>query len=375
MMPRAALILFSLIALLAATALAAPVACAQGSASPAISAAPAKPAAAGGGFYEWVAAKQSDYNRRLAALIREIRTGDPTTATLLLAVLSFVYGVLHAAGPGHGKAIISSYVLANEQTVRRGILLSFMAAAFQAVSAILLVAVLVLVFRAGGATRQATEAWLETISWGLIAALGAWLLFGHVKRLLARRRLANETPGIESATLAAGHGRSARVGAETAVLPSARAADDGHERQPRSHAHHHGHDHRQGDHGACCDHEHMPDPRRLQGEWSWPRALALAGSVGIRPCTGAVFVLGFALSQGLLWAGIFATFAMAFGTALTVSALAAFAVGSRELAARMGGGSSGWGTTVRSAAGLLGSFAVMVLGLVLFVGSLGPRAL
>jgi ABC-type nickel/cobalt efflux system permease component RcnA len=116
----------------------------------------------------------------------------------------------------------------------------------------------------------------------------------------------------------------------------------------------------------------MPDPGQIAGKWSWPRALALAAAIGIRPCTGAVFVLGFALSQGLLWAGVFATFAMALGTALTVSALAAFAVGARELAARYGGKGPSWAGTVRTAAGIAGSAAVMVLGLMLFVGSLGP---
>ena len=118
----------------------------------------------------------------------------------------------------------------------------------------------------------------------------------------------------------------------------------------------------------------MPDPRQLEGDWSWSKALGLALAVGIRPCTGAIFVLGFALSQGLLWAGVFATFAMAFGTAITVSALAALAVGSRELATRFGGaGNSRWAGGVRTVAGLGGSLAVLVFGLMLFVGSLGPQ--
>ena len=115
----------------------------------------------------------------------------------------------------------------------------------------------------------------------------------------------------------------------------------------------------------------MPDPSQLQGPWSWRQAFAIAFAVGIRPCTGAILVLVFAISQGLMWAGVFATFAMAIGTAITVSFLAALAVGSRELAMRLGGGSeSVWGARVRTAAGIGGAGLVLGLGLVLMVGSL-----
>ena len=118
----------------------------------------------------------------------------------------------------------------------------------------------------------------------------------------------------------------------------------------------------------------MPDPKALEGDLSWSKALAIAFSVGIRPCTGAILVLVFALSQGLVWAGVFATFAMALGTAITVSVLAALAVGSRELAVKLGGGDSKWATGVATAAGLAGSTLVLVMGTVFFIGSLTSPA-
>lgn len=118
----------------------------------------------------------------------------------------------------------------------------------------------------------------------------------------------------------------------------------------------------------------MPSPEQLQGAWSWPRALAVAFSVGIRPCTGAIVVLVFAISQGLMWAGVFATFAMALGTAITVSALAALAVGSREFATRMAGEGSRWGWRIERAAGVVGAVLVTVLGAAFFMGSLQPAA-
>lgn len=351
--------------------------------------------AAPSGFYAWVAQKQADYNQKLAQTIREIRT-DPFAATILLALLSFAYGVLHAAGPGHGKAVISSYVLANERTVKRGIALSFMAALFQAISAILLVGILVLVFQASGLTRKATEAWLETVSWGIVTLLGAWLLWGQVRKLLAargagahghghahdhghahRHEHADAPAHSHAHEHAHAHHHREPVLATAAAAGSSAGHNHSHDGHSHAHAHahdHHAHTHSEHGHEHCdhCGHAHMPDPSQLQGEWSWSKAIALAAAVGIRPCTGAIFVLGFALSQGLVWAGIFATFAMALGTAITVSALAAIAVGSRELAARLGGGGeSVWGWRVRTAAGLIGSFAVMAFGLTLFLGSLG----
>lgn len=307
------------------------------------------------GLYAWLTAWQADINRRLAAAVREIRTGNPVMATLILAALSFAYGVLHAAGPGHGKAVISSYVLANERTVRRGIALSFLAALIQGLSALIVVCVLVLALKATGLTMKATEAWLETASWALVAVVGAWLLWRQLRGLW--------TPPAHAHS----HGHEHHHG----HAHDHHHHDHGHHHH--EHAHHvpHGHGHAH-DH-ACCDHAHIPDPKQLEGAWSWRKALPIALAVGVRPCTGAILVLVFAIGQGLLWAGVFATFAMALGTAITVSALAALAVGSRELAIRIGNGSGG--ERVRLVAGIGGSALVMAMGIVLFIGSLnGPTA-
>ena len=297
------------------------------------------------GVYAWLTAWQAGINRRLATAVREIRTGNPVMATVILAALSFAYGVLHAAGPGHGKAVISSYVLANERTVRRGIALSFLAAMIQGLSALIVVCVLVLVLKATGLTMKATEAWLETASWALVAIVGAWLLWRQL-RGLRRQPVEAGTHGHVHHDHDHGHDHHGHA----------------HGAAHAAHRHDHGHDH------ACCDHAHIPDPKQLDGAWSWRQALPIALAVGVRPCTGAILVLVFAIGQGLLWAGVFATFAMALGTAITVSALAALAVGSRELAVRIGNG--GGGERVRLVAGIGGSAFVMLMGVVLFVGSL-----
>jgi nickel/cobalt transporter (NicO) family protein len=118
----------------------------------------------------------------------------------------------------------------------------------------------------------------------------------------------------------------------------------------------------------------MPDPKQLTGAWSWTKAVPLALSVGIRPCSGAIILLIFSMSQGLLWAGILGTFAMAFGTAITVSILATLAVGSRDLARRLSGPGSRWAERVTVAAGFIGAGLVFLMGTAFFFASLkgGP---
>ncbi len=110
----------------------------------------------------------------------------------------------------------------------------------------------------------------------------------------------------------------------------------------------------------------------IAGPLSWRKILAVVVSVGIRPCSGAVLVLIFALTQGLFWAGVAATFAMAFGTAITVAVLATLALGSRELALRLGGGNARWVDAVWTISAIGGALLVMMLGLLMFAASLGP---
>ena len=131
----------------------------------------------------WVMEKQALVHRELASAVRRFKTSDPFSAALLLAAISFAYGVLHAVGPGHGKAVISSYVLADGQTMRRGILLSFMAALIQALSALVLVGILILVLRSTGLQIRVMEAWLETLSWGLVTLVGGWLLYYQIRSM------------------------------------------------------------------------------------------------------------------------------------------------------------------------------------------------
>jgi ABC-type nickel/cobalt efflux system permease component RcnA len=306
-----------------------------------------KPTGPLGPVFAWVLETQQALQQRLAGSVRALKTDNPLAGALSLALLSFLYGVVHAVGPGHGKTIISSYVVANEKTARRGIIVSFIAAALQAVTAVALVSIFAVLLNAPGIEITAWSNQLETVSYAMIAAVGLWLLLSQCVAILRRWR-----------------------GAPSAVHHHHGHDHDHHEHAHEhyhDHAHHHGHAHAEGE---ACD--HMVDPSTLAGPFSWRKMMAVVFSVGIRPCTGAILVLVFALTQGVFWAGVAATFAMALGTAITVAVLATLALGSRELALKLGGESSKFGTAVWAICRLGGAALIFLFGATLFVASLGP---
>jgi ABC-type nickel/cobalt efflux system permease component RcnA len=324
----------------------------QGTAPSAFAPQAAAPLQARGPFgklLSWVADTQQSMQRELAQSVKRLKSGNAIGAALALAGLSFLYGVVHAVGPGHGKAIISSYVVANEETVRRGIMISFIAAALQALTAILLVGVLLIGLNATGLQVNAWANQLETVSYAMIALVGLYLLV------------------TQSAKLWRSYRRSSRAESAPVKAIHAHAHEHHHHDHDHGHAHHHGHSHA---HGEACD--HIVDARELAGPFSWRKVIAVVVSVGIRPCTGAILVLVFALTQGLFWAGVAATFAMALGTAITVAVLASLALGSRELALRLGGANATWTNTVWTACTIGGAVIIFLFGLLLFLASLGP---
>jgi nickel/cobalt transporter (NicO) family protein len=128
---------------------------------------------AAGGIGGWLIAKQAIFYRALAGMIRKT---DGSAFWGLLGI-SFAYGIFHAAGPGHGKAVISSYLFANEETWRRGITLSFASAIMQSLTAVAIVAIAAILLGATAKLMGDTVRVIEIVSYGLIALLGARLLW------------------------------------------------------------------------------------------------------------------------------------------------------------------------------------------------------
>ena len=122
----------------------------------------------------FVRQKQRELHRELVAAIKTLRREGPAAAWPLI-VLSFLYGVFHAAGPGHGKAIISTYLLTHKSALRRGIWLSTVASLTQGLTAVLLVLLLVGLIGWTRSDAHAAVGTLETVSFALIALLGLGL--------------------------------------------------------------------------------------------------------------------------------------------------------------------------------------------------------
>ncbi|MCV0393814.1 MAG: nickel/cobalt transporter [Rhizobiaceae bacterium] len=300
------------------------------------------------GFLNWVNTQQQDFYRALTGAMRAIRDGEGGGAWLL-AGLSFAYGVFHAAGPGHGKAVISSYMLANEVALRRGVAISFLSAFAQAVTAILVMGTVFLFLRGTSVSMTDATRFLEVASYGLVTGLGAWLLWKKAGGFL----------------LAAFSGRPARG------LSAAASAEGVGQRHDHHHKHDHSHDHdHSGEVCATCGHAHAPDPVLVSGDrFEWRSALSAVAAVGLRPCSGALIVLTFAFLNGLWVAGIASVFAMALGTAITVSVLATIAVTAKGLAVRLASNGR-TGNRIHQMVEIAGAAFIFLIGLTLLAASL-----
>src|SRR5436190_8273914 len=137
--------------------------------------APAAPPPGPDGIAGWLLQKQAEFYRMLSGTIRQAKTDG--SAVWLLMGISFAYGIFHAAGPGHGKAVISSYLVANEETWKRGVALSFASALLQALVAVAVVGIAAALLGATAGTMNRAVWWIEIVSYGLIALMGARLLW------------------------------------------------------------------------------------------------------------------------------------------------------------------------------------------------------
>ena len=227
---------------------------------------------------------QRDVQNAMAAALRGLRAGEPGALATLWG-LCFAYGFVHAAGPGHGKLVIGGYGAGSRVPAKRLAGLALSASLAQAITAILLVYAAVFVFGWGRAQMtDVADNLLAPLSYGLIGIVGLWLLVRGVRHL----------------------------------------------RPKHDHAH-------AGDDDVCasCGHAHGPTVEQAENVRSWRDAAIVVGTIAVRPCTGALFLLILTWRLGIDWAGIVGALVMGLGTASITVMVAFAAVGFRESALQL----------------------------------------
>ena len=274
-----------------------------------------------------VAQWQRDFHERLAEAMQAATDGDRLWPVLTVAAFAFLYGVFHAVGPGHGKAVVAGYFVGQRASIWRATALGSAIAGVQGVSAIVLVGGLAGILGLAGTRLLSGVPLLEMVSYGLIIALGLHMLY---------RGLRGKPCCAEADHHHHHHapGHSARGPSRAATKPGTSADGTivaGAPRQPAI----------------------------------WPAALA----VGVRPCSGALIVLLFASAHQAYPLGAGAVLAMAVGVAITVSAIGIGAIGVHRALDGPAASRLGLATWARSALHVAGASIIVLAGTVMLLGA------
>jgi len=269
---------------------------------------------------------QTKLNREITSTLREAKNGDSFWPGMVIIALSFAYGVFHAAGPGHGKMITTTYFLSRDAGWRQGVAMGSLIAAVQAVSAIVMVGGLTLILNLGPAAVTRNGLILEAVSYALIAALGTLMAL----RILQGRDVCcdHHGPGVHH----------------------------------HDHAHHHDHHHSDTGHH---DHGHDSVPA-TQSSW---QMISTGIVAGLRPCTGSILVLLFTLANGMFLIGVGAAFAMALGVAITISLIGLAAIGIRTGTQHLFSLSETSSGIIRRTVGFAGAATITLFGVMLLLAS------
>lgn len=268
---------------------------------------------------------QRDVNQQMSGLLKAV-AANPTRAGGSLLLFSFIYGVLHALGPGHGKIVITTWLATHPSKLRSSIGLTLASSLLQGLVAIGLVVVVLTVLQLPARQLHMSSFWLEKASYALVGVLGVLLCWRALKKIRALLR----RPTF------------------TAFTP------------------HHVHDERCG-----CGHQHVPNPEQLQSGDDWRARLMIILSMGMRPCSGAIMVLLFSKVVGVFGWGMASALAMAAGTSLTITSLALLVHSFRTMALKLSGNKAPvlWRQMAWTTLALAGGAILVVAAVVMWVSA------
>jgi len=213
------------------------------------------------GLVYYIASTQLAFHKLLNVQVLQVAQ-QPEVYGFSLMAISFVYGVFHALGPGHGKAVIVSYLASNPQSRLSSCLLAFSAAMFQALTAILLVTGLSVILKYKYADMAVSASNFSLIGYGLLLALGGFIALRSVVQLFKSEKA---------------HTRC----------------------------------------GSCCSSASVKVKEK-----SLSQLLLVALAIGLRPCSGALLILVTSSLLGIYQFGVLGTLAMSLGTALSTGMIA-----------------------------------------------------
>lgn len=224
-----------------------------------------------GAFIQWCLAAQITLHRYLVMYLLQLNNHQYSGGFWLL-IGAFIYGVLHAVGPGHGKFIVTTYLSANKESLLAARVVPFMGSLMQGVSAILFVFILAIGFNFASGDLSTSRWYVEKISAVLIAGFGGFLIYQAFLSL-----------------------RPVTFTGFTRVTP-------------------------QHLHNEKCGCGHHGVGRDLTDS-NWKTRLGVILAIGARPCSGAIMILLFSNALGIISWGIAAVMTMSFGTALSIMGL------------------------------------------------------
>ncbi|MZI93766.1 hypothetical protein F9817_11240 [Vibrio sp. CAIM 722] len=218
-------------------------------------------------------------------------------AMFSLIEISFLYGIFHSIGPGHGKLIVSSYLSTNPTKINASLAITVISAFVQAIVAIAIVSSFLFVMHLTIRHVNHFVGQIFNVSYLGVLLIGVVIFLQGAKYFWQHRG------------------------------------------KTQSHHTHHHHDehehHHMNEEGVCsCGHKHTATPTELNHATTMKEYIAIIMSIGVRPCTGAILVLFFAELAHQYWIGILSALLMAVGTACTTSTIALLTVSGRKVVQR-----------------------------------------
>lgn len=252
-------------------------------------------------FFVHIALWQKAFNQLISENLHQIQQNALSAGTTLL-VASFLYGVLHALGPGHGKFIIASYLATHKSQLKQSTILSFLSSLMQGIVAISATTLIVVILNLSSRYFKLSQLWLERSALLLLVFLG---LYWIAQSLRVWRK--KQGFHIRSLQPIKNEEKSAVKNARTFAIPK-----------------------------CGCGHQHLPSAEQTTQATDLKSQFLVILSIGMRPCSGAIFVLFLAYMLDLYFWGILAVLAMSFGTGIMLSAFAALVRYARNTAINLG---------------------------------------